>query len=104
MALGGLFPFDDSFAFQIGLVCLTIAIKYVDGKRLNAIQNEALKVAEMRAELQQAQTNLALHQIQPHFLYNALLAIKVLCRKDPRESRESGVRFFHLPARKYGFD
>ena len=93
MALGGLFPFDDSFAFQIGLVCLTIAIKYVDGKRLNAIQNEALKVAEMRAELQRAQTNLALHQIQPHFLYNALLAIKVLCRKDPEKAEKAVYDF-----------
>lgn len=93
MALAGVFPSDDSFAFPLGLVFLTIAIKYVDGKRLNAIQNEALQVAEMRVELQQAQTNLALHQIQPHFLYNALLAIKVLCRKDPEKAEKAVYDF-----------
>lgn len=93
MALSGLFLIDDSFAFPIGLVCLTIAIKYMDGKRLNAIQNEALKVAEMRVELQKAQINLALHQIQPHFLYNALLAIKVLCRKEPEKAEKAVYDF-----------
>lgn len=93
MALAGIFSSNDHFAFPIGLVCLTIAIKFVDGRRLNDIQNEALQVAEMRVQLQQAQVNLALHQIQPHFLYNALLAIKVLCRKDPEKAEKAVYDF-----------
>ncbi|WP_050697346.1 sensor histidine kinase [Anaeromassilibacillus senegalensis] len=93
MALAGVFPSGDSFAYPFSLVLLAIAIKYMDGKRMNSIQNEALFVAEMRAKLQRAQTDLALHQIQPHFLYNALLAIKVLCRKDPAKAERAVYDF-----------
>lgn len=44
---------------------------------------------EMQAELEKSKTAIMLSQIQPHFLYNSLGAIRELCRQDPEEARSA---------------
>lgn len=49
----------------------------------------ALQEKEMQAELEKSKTTVMLSQIQPHFLYNSLGAIRELCRQDPEEARSA---------------
>ena len=49
----------------------------------------ALQEKEMQAELEKSKTAVMLSQIQPHFLYNSLGAIRELCRQDPEEARSA---------------
>lgn len=44
---------------------------------------------EMQAELEKKKTEIMLSQIQPHFLYNSLGAIRELCRQDPEDARQA---------------
>ena len=51
-------------------------------------ENEA-QLAQKEARIAQQQTQIVLSQIQPHFLYNALAAISVLCRRDPDTAKNA---------------
>lgn len=48
-----------------------------------------LREKEMQAELEKSKTAIMFSQIQPHFLYNSLGAIRELCRQDPEEARNA---------------
>lgn len=54
---------------------------------------EVLENANLRLQLKESQTALVLSQIKPHFLYNALVAIQVLCTKDPKAAQEAVMNF-----------
>lgn len=47
---------------------------------------QAIEMAEQELRQTELQTALMLSQIRPHFLYNALTAIRHLCKKDPTEA------------------
>lgn len=47
----------------------------------------------MENELTDSRISVMLSQIQPHFLYNTLSAIQMLCRKDPSLAEETIVEF-----------
>lgn len=42
-----------------------------------------------KKELERAQADVLLSQIQPHFLYNSLTAIRYLCESDPHEAKQA---------------
>ena len=46
-----------------------------------------LRFSQQELELQNTRAALVLSQIQPHFLYNALSAISILCKRDPDKVR-----------------
>lgn len=47
------------------------------------VSEKRLRITTMENELMQSRIAIMLSQIQPHFLYNALTAIRNLCRTDP---------------------
>ena len=47
------------------------------------------QIAELESELMQSQISIMLSQIQPHFIYNSLNAIKGLCFIDPEAAGET---------------
>lgn len=51
------------------------------------------KIKSQRMEIQEAQEKIMVSQIQPHFLYNVLNTICVLCRKDPGLAAETTADF-----------
>ena len=53
------------------------------------------QIAELENELLQSQIAIMLSQIQPHFLYNSLVAIKELCHIDPNSAGEAVDEFSH---------
>ncbi len=60
---------------------------YVESRRL-LLQQKA-ELAEQAHRQTELQTALMLSQIRPHFLYNALTAIRNLCKNDPAEAYTS---------------
>lgn len=54
---------------------------------------QALENAQLKLELKEKDTTLMLSQIKPHFLYNALVAIQVLCMHDPVVASEAIGKF-----------
>ena len=51
------------------------------------------QLAEQEKELQQSRISIKLSQLQPHFLYNTISAIRELCRQDPEQAFD-GLGFF----------
>ena len=47
------------------------------------------ELAEREAQIARSRADAVLSQIQPHFLYNTLAAIRGLCRQDPRRAQET---------------
>ena len=67
---------------------------YLNRARLRtnqALQAEQLKEKEI--ELQESRVAIMLSQIQPHFLFNTLAAIKTLCNENPKLAEETVVEF-----------
>lgn len=62
-------------------------------RRNNEIHEDALEAANLRLKLQEAETSLMLSQIKPHFLYNALIAIQVLCTREPETAEDAILHF-----------
>lgn len=53
----------------------------------NIVIADKLRIAQKEAQIARQQTQIVLSQIQPHFLYNALSTISILCKKDPDTAR-----------------
>jgi len=70
------------------LLIIFVALYIILGK-INAEQ----KARELEIELHKKQVAIMLSQIQPHFLYNALVAIQQLCMIDPKMAGETVVEF-----------
>lgn len=81
-----LFP---AFCFILA-VCLQ---DYMYIRKNIEMQADAVEAANLRVKLQEAEMSLMLSQIKPHFLYNALIAIQVLCTREPETAEEAIIRF-----------
>lgn len=79
--------------FFLGVILFDLSVNIIDRFRMNGVQAKALEAVRMESELQQAKLELALHQIKPHFLQNALMSIKVLCRTSPSAAEQAVYDF-----------
>ena len=52
-----------------------------------------LAYEHMQKELYEARVAIMVSQIQPHFLYNSLTSIAMLCTKDPKRARTATINF-----------
>lgn len=57
------------------------------------VEIEAKQYQKMLHELTEQRIQIMLSQIQPHFLYNALSAISVLCDKDAKQAKNATIMF-----------
>lgn len=74
-----------SFMFMIMFCAALFVVLRVFPKSIRA----TLREKEIQAELEKTKTAVMFSQIQPHFLYNALGAIRELCRQDPEDARNA---------------
>ena len=83
---------SENASLILGLQGLIIVLGFVGAlifnKSLPKYQDtyKLAKTAEIEKEQAELKTSIMLSQIQPHFLYNALNSIKVLCQKDPEQA------------------
>ena len=54
---------------------------------------EAIRYQQVQKELYEAKVNVMVSQIRPHFMYNALSSIAILCKLDPDTAYEATVTF-----------
>lgn len=54
---------------------------------------ESIRYQQMQKELYEAKVSLMVSQIQPHFLYNSLTSIAMMCTKDPKTARAATINF-----------
>lgn len=80
--------------FNYGVVYLYLVTTLVAICIYIFIQAEqARKFSEQALELERSRTAIMLSQIQPHFLYNSLQGIKLLCDTDPAQASEALEHF-----------
>ena len=73
-----------TFIFMLMAAYVVFFCDYIENKELLLLRNAEL--AQHEKKQTEMQTALMLSQIRPHFLYNALTAIRYLCRKNPVEA------------------
>ena len=54
---------------------------------------EAIRYQQMQKELYEAKVGIMVSQIQPHFMYNALTSIAMMCTIDPETAQEATITF-----------
>ena len=54
---------------------------------------EAIRYQQMQKELYEAKVGVMVSQIQPHFIYNALTSIAMMCQIDPDTAQEATITF-----------
>ena len=54
---------------------------------------EAIRYQQMQKELYEAKVSVMVSQIQPHFMYNALTSIAMMCQIDPDTAQEATITF-----------
>ena len=79
-------PTPEYLATTLSLVVIYILFHGEIANRL--VENEK-QLAKAEKQLYESRISVMLSQIQPHFLYNSLNAIRGLCRKDPEQAREA---------------
>lgn len=79
-------PIPEYLATTLSLVVIYILFHGEIANRL--VENEK-QLARAEKQLYESRISVMLSQIQPHFLYNSLNAIRSLCRKDPEQAREA---------------
>ena len=89
----GMLPYSGGIFMLVGVIAFDLSVNVIDRWRMNKIQQRALEAAKIEQKLQEARLELALHQIKPHFLQNALMSIKVLCRTRPKEAEQAVYDF-----------
>jgi len=74
--------------------CIFLIIMVMIYAKQNAqMQNYAIEAENLRLKIKEAETDLMLSQIKPHFIFNALTAILALIRTDAKKA-ESVVKSF----------
>jgi len=54
---------------------------------------EAIRYQQMQKELYEAKVSVMTSQIRPHFMYNALTSIAMMCEIDPKIAKEATITF-----------
>lgn len=83
----------DRYAMRLGIFA-TIIIQLLNlvmaSKRS---YEESINYEKMQSELLKSQVLIMISQIQPHFLYNSLTSIAMLCEKDPKRAKTATIEF-----------
>ena len=92
-AVNEFFYFTDFPLYETGMALTLvnqIVILIID---LHRQYQESIRYQQMQKELYEAKVSLMVSQIQPHFLYNSLTSIAMMCTKDPKTARTATINF-----------
>ena len=74
---------DVTMAYQIVRLIGDLRLQY----------KEAIRYQQMQKELYEAKVSVMTSQIRPHFMYNALTSIAMMCEIDPKIAKEATITF-----------
>lgn len=87
------FGFSDLMLFEAG-VAVTLIIQIINLLYdLRQQHKETIRYQQIQRELYESRVAIMVSQIQPHFLYNSLSSIAMLCTLDPETAQEATVTF-----------
>ncbi len=78
---------------QIGLAVTIIYQMVRFGMDFSRQYREAIRYQQVQRELYEAKVSVMVSQIRPHFMYNALSSIAILCKLDPDTAYKATVTF-----------
>ncbi len=81
--------FEYNIGFTVGFIIFVVMNFYYTVMYIKKKFNKAQRVHEMEKELIQSRISVMISQIQPHFLYNSLIAIQQLIDEDPEKAEEA---------------
>lgn len=85
--------FTDFMFYNVGLT-ITMGYQFVRlVLDLRTQYKEAIRYQKMQKELYEAKVSVMVSQIQPHFMYNALSSIAMLCKIDPDTAYDATINF-----------
>ena len=85
--------FSDLMLFEVGAT-ITLLIQIVTLLYdLRQQYKETIRYQQMQRELVESRVAIMVSQIQPHFLYNSLSSIAMMCTIDPETAQEATVTF-----------
>ncbi len=85
--------FTDFAFYNIGLT-ITMVYQFIRlVLDLRTQYKEAIRYQKMQKELYEAKVSVMVSQIQPHFMYNALSSIAMLCKVNPDTAYEATINF-----------
>lgn len=87
------FGFSDFMLFEFG-VAVTLIIQIINLLYdLRQQYKETIRYQQIQRELYESRVAIMVSQIQPHFLYNSLSSIAMMCTIDPETAQEATVTF-----------
>ena len=89
----GVFDFADFHFYYFGLTVTMLYQLFRIILDLRQQYKDAIRYQKMQKELYEAKVGVMVSQIQPHFMYNALTSIAMLCSEDPDTAQEATVTF-----------
>lgn len=85
------FAVFDFYNLGLGLTMLYQIIRLI--LDLRAQYKETIRYQQMQKELYEAKVSVMVSQIQPHFMYNTLSSIAMLCKIDPDTAHTATITF-----------
>lgn len=80
-----LFEYGAALALVFQIVCLLVDLRRQ--------YKETIRYQQLQKELYESRVAIMVSQIQPHFLYNSLTSIAMMCTIDPETAQEATVTF-----------
>ena len=92
-ALNDYFDFTYLHFYYFGLTITMLYQIFRIIMDLRTQHKEAIRHEKMQKELYEAQVGVMVSQIQPHFMYNALSSIAMMCTLDGKKAKEATITF-----------
>ena len=84
-------PGSHYFNYGLAITMIVQIVRLIGDLRLQ--YKEAIRHQQMQKELYEAKVSVMVSQIRPHFIYNALTSIAMMCEIDPGTAQEATVTF-----------
>ncbi len=81
----------DFYNFGLAITMIYQIVRLVFDLRTQYL--ETIRYQKMQKELYEAKVSVMVSQIQPHFMYNALSSIAMLCKLDPDTAHQATITF-----------
>ena len=84
-------PGSHYFNYGLAITMIVQIVRLIGDLRFQ--YKEAIRHQQMQKELYEAKVSVMTSQIRPHFMYNALTSIAMMCEIDPKTAKQATITF-----------
>ena len=84
-------PGSHYFNYGLAITMIVQIVRLIGDLRFQ--YKEAIRYQQMQKELYEAKVSVMTSQIRPHFMYNALTSIAMMCEIDPKTAKQATITF-----------